>query len=159
MTNPRSYGIILTQEEKVDKLNNMRVLMERPLHRSYTIIELLMSLSVIFIVLGLMLPSVFGVNKQAVRTQCANNLRQAAQVLNAWAMSHDYFPDNYSELVERGYVSNLDVFRCPYTDSIDDFEFLVRGEAVNTVDGGEAIIRCRHCNIAVYLDTHIEELK
>ncbi len=54
--------------------------MERPINRSYTLIELLMSLSVIFIILGLMLPSVFGVNRQAVKMQCANNLRQVSQV-------------------------------------------------------------------------------
>jgi competence protein ComGC len=134
--------------------------MERPQTQSYTLIELLMSLSVIFIILGLMLPSVFGVNKQALRTQCANNLRQAAQVINAWAMSHDKFPDNYSQLVEEGYVSDLEVFTCPYGgSSSDEYEFLIKGRVVNSIKASEPIIRCDHCKIAVYMDTHVEELQ
>ena len=133
--------------------------MERPINRSYTLIELLMSLSVIFIILGLMLPSVFGVNRQAVKMQCANNLRQVSQVLNAWAMSHDNFPQDYNELVTDGYISNLSVFKCPYTDSIDDYEFLVRGKAVNSVGASDAIVHCSHCNMSVYIDTHVKEHK
>jgi prepilin-type N-terminal cleavage/methylation domain-containing protein len=132
-------------------------MMEHPFNKGYTLIELLMSLSVIFIIMGLMLPSVFGVNKQAVRTQCANNLRQVSQVLNAWAMSHDYFPENYEQLVKEGYVNSLIVFKCPYTNSTDDYEFLIKGRAVDSVTAGEAIVRCRHCNMSVFMDTHVEE--
>ena len=133
--------------------------MERPINRSYTLIELLMSLSVIFIILGLMLPSVFCVNRQAVKTQCANNLRQASQVLNAWAMSHDNFPQDYNELVTEGYISNLSVFKCPCTNSISDYEFLVKGKSVNSVGASEVLIRCNHCSMSVYMDTHVEQDK
>ena len=133
--------------------------MERPINRSYTLIELLMSLSVIFIILGLMLPSVFGVNRQAVKMQCANNLRQVSQVLNAWAMSHDNFPQDYNELVTDGYISNLSAFKCPYTDSVDDYEFLVRSKKVDSIGAGDAIVHCRHCDMFVYIDTHVEEHK
>ena len=140
-------------------MDKKRVLMERPIDRSYTLVELLMSLSVIFIVLGLMLPGIFGVNKQVVRTQCANNLRQVSQVLNAWAMSHEYFPEDFNALLEEGYVSNLDAFKCPFRDSIENYEFLAKGKRINNIDAGAAIVYCRHCNMSVYIDTHVEEHK
>ncbi len=133
--------------------------MERPIDKSYTLVELLMSLSVIFILLGLMLPGVFGINKQAIKTRCANNLRQISQVLNAWAVSHEYFPEDFRELVEKGYISDLDAFKCPYRGSIDDYEFLIKGKKVSNVGAGAAIVYCRHCNMLVFMDTHVEEHK
>ena len=76
----------------------------------FTLIESMMSFSLILIIIGLVLPGLFNANEQALQIQCANNLRQAAQVLNGWASEHKRFPAGFDELLEEGYVDNLDVF-------------------------------------------------
>ncbi len=124
----------------------------------FTLIELMISLSVILITIGLLLPGLYGANKQAIRTQCANNLKQAAQVLNAYASNEGKYPDDFKELAAKGYVSDLAVFGCPSSPGEPAWDYKAAGRTTNSMKASEELIRCGKCDIVVYADTHVEFL-
>jgi prepilin-type N-terminal cleavage/methylation domain-containing protein len=61
----------------------------------FTLIELLVVIGLIAILLALLVPAVRHAREQASRVECANNLRQWAVGLTAYAaQNQNYFPDN-----------------------------------------------------------------
>jgi prepilin-type N-terminal cleavage/methylation domain-containing protein/prepilin-type processing-associated H-X9-DG protein len=63
--------------------------------RGFTLVELLMCLSIIALLAGLMLPAVIGVRHQARRAECANNLFQIGVALANYHDAHRTFPPGY----------------------------------------------------------------
>lgn len=122
----------------------------------YSLIELMITFSVIFIIVGLILPGLYSGKIQAERIECANNLRQAAQILNSWAKDHQKMPDNFNQLVEEGYVDDLDLFKCSVTGKKNDWQYKVAGEQINNLRPNNKLIHCKHCNLTVYYDAHVE---
>lgn len=60
--------------------------------RGFTVIELLVSISIIALLVGLVAPAVMSARSAARRTQCQNNLHNLGIAVYGWAVSHDRFP-------------------------------------------------------------------
>ena len=67
----------------------------RPWNRGFTLVELLVVISVITILASLILPTIQSSMRQSVRVSCRSNLRQWGQGLWAYAGQYQrFFPDN-----------------------------------------------------------------
>jgi competence protein ComGC len=133
--------------------------MVKPRNEGFSLIEMMIAFSIIFIAIGLLLPGLYAGKEQAVRIECANSLRQAAVVLNSWAKDHQRLPDNLNELVEEGYLKNLDFFKCSATGNPADWEYKAAGREVNDLKSDSELIGCGYCRLSVHFDGHVKFLK
>ncbi len=60
--------------------------------RAFTLVELLVVISIIGILIALMMPAIQSVRESGRRAQCSNNLHQLALAMNNFHSSHKTFP-------------------------------------------------------------------
>ncbi|HEV7300011.1 MAG TPA: type II secretion system protein [Tepidisphaeraceae bacterium] len=64
-------------------------------HRAFTLVELLVVIGIIAVLLGILLPTIAGSRRSAVRVQCASNLRQQVMTMHVYANEHRGFLPRY----------------------------------------------------------------
>ncbi len=74
------------------KAVGMALGMKQPIHRGFTLVELLVVISIIGVMAALLLPAIQSSREAARRTSCKNNLRQIGIALNSYHSSHRHFP-------------------------------------------------------------------
>jgi prepilin-type N-terminal cleavage/methylation domain-containing protein/prepilin-type processing-associated H-X9-DG protein len=102
---------------------------------AFTLVELLVVITIISILIMLLVPAVQQAREAARRTQCSNNLKQLGLALHEYHDSHKCLPPGYMVITNEGYGNDgvLDeqwgwpVFLLPYLDQkglYDDFEVM-----------------------------------
>ena len=68
-----------------------------PRSKGFTLIELLVVIAIIAVLMGVLMPALQRVRKQAKGTVCKNNLRQIGVAANLYAQAYDMFVPRSSE--------------------------------------------------------------
>jgi prepilin-type N-terminal cleavage/methylation domain-containing protein len=74
--------------------------------RGFTLVELLVVITIIGILMGMMLPAVMMVMNNARRTQCLNNIKQICTAMQSYHTAQGKFPMNYGK-VPQGQAGTL----------------------------------------------------
>jgi prepilin-type N-terminal cleavage/methylation domain-containing protein len=113
--------------------------------QAFTLIEMLVVISIIMILAGILLPQLSGAREQARKTKCMSNLRQIGLALTIYANQYGEgvasFPPWITLLAETGgkqpYIQDLRVFICP----VDGSEGAEGGRPDNAKEPGGALIK------------------
>jgi prepilin-type N-terminal cleavage/methylation domain-containing protein len=134
--------------------------------KGFTLIELMIVMVIIGILLSLLLPGVFQGRQQALKTQCANHLRQSGIALWSYAKDNDgNLPaaDGWVAALTGGdYLDADTVTKCPVTTEEYDEEWtgtaslyaMTSADKLLTCDGTTEDVT--YHEISVYADGHVE---
>lgn len=98
----------------------------------FTIVELLVVITIIGLLMALLLPAVGRVRENARRTQCVNQLKQLGTASINFASQKEYFPGYVSEMPTRGLNTQLVswfVQLLPYADRNDIYDTMKQPSA------------------------------
>ncbi len=84
----------------------------------FTLLELLVVISIISVLMALILPAIAQVREQARKTQCLNNLRQVSLALHGFHSAHRHLPEGNLP----GRLWTFQAKMMPYLDRKDLFE-------------------------------------
>jgi prepilin-type N-terminal cleavage/methylation domain-containing protein/prepilin-type processing-associated H-X9-DG protein len=79
-----------------------RPLSRPPLRRAFTLVELLVVITIIGILVGMMLPAVQNAREAGRRSVCANNIKQLGIALQSYHADFGQFPYNYNDPDQSG---------------------------------------------------------
>ncbi|REK17532.1 MAG: DUF1559 domain-containing protein [Planctomycetota bacterium] len=73
------------------------VSLPRPRHRGFTLVELLVVITIIAMLVGLLIPAVMAARNAARRNECINNQRQIGQAMTSYVTAKQHFPPSFSQ--------------------------------------------------------------
>ena len=118
-------------------------------YRGFTIIELLVVISVFLIMIALLTPFVKMTQDRAYKINCANNLRQISLGLHSYAIDHnEAFPPQLGYLYPN-YINNEKAFDCPAAKTVgtkDNPDYIYKGGLTESSSAKEIIIEDRDGN-------------
>ena len=118
---------------------------------AFTLIEMLVSISIIAVLMSLVLPAIQSARSAARQTQCLNNLRNHGVAMNGYLAAHDRFPaaGNWAGIPGRRYPGhNWVVELLPYldrTDLADRWEKELAFNAGDNSDVGQTHLKILVC--------------
>jgi len=105
-------------------------------HRAFTIIELLVVISVISILAGMLLPAIQKTRIKAHQANCKNNLKQISAGIEIYRLNYNDAWPFYITLLYPEHVDNLESFLCPadFTDGAEGGRPAWFGEQMVEID-------------------------
>ncbi|MFZ1936617.1 MAG: DUF1559 domain-containing protein [Thermoguttaceae bacterium] len=123
----------------------LSLLPSRLSRRAFTLVELLVVITIMGILMALMLPAVMAAREAARRMTCLNNLFQIGVALNSYQSAHDVLPPGSTDKVgpvhntPQGYKMSWTVHILPYLDENVVYEHI--DLAVGAYDAKNAVAR------------------
>jgi prepilin-type N-terminal cleavage/methylation domain-containing protein/prepilin-type processing-associated H-X9-DG protein len=138
-------------------------------HKGFTLIELLVVIAIIAVLMGILMPALQRVKKQAKGAVCKNNLRQIGVAANLYAQSYELliprssewggniqpwfelFMPFLSQKTMNGDYRTVDIFRCPsYPDKEQTVCYVVNGWGSSVGGQGSRPSRMTDCKGPAY---------
>ena len=128
--------------------------------KGFTLIELMIVMIIIGTLISLLLTGIFRGREEAIKTECANNLRQCTIALFVYAHDNDgLLPGNISVLETEGYVPDDRVLKCPKTLNRYSRKYQA-DENIDKMAPSDELLACDQGtgahNLTVYVDGHVE---
>ncbi len=95
-----------------------------PFRRAFTLVELLVVISIIGILVGILLPAVQSAREAGRRSVCANNLRQLGVALQGYHTEYGQFPYNYNNYTSGIGRGSMLVRLLPYIEQTTIYKLL-----------------------------------
>ena len=118
----------------------------------FSLIELLVVITIIGVLISLLLPAVQAAREAARRISCSNNLRQIGIGLHGYHVTHDCFPPGCSE--PYGNLVAWSVFLLPYIEKDNVHQLFHFDNKFSAIENSEAT----HRVIATYLCPSVSRL-